>query len=103
MERILDALLKNALSQMPESETLYLVAVRAGDMIQVTIRYPAEHMSQDDVDHFFFPFTTPKMQSVAADLPLSRIVLHKLGGDIQVSMEKPGMLHIQVSLPISGA
>jgi PAS domain S-box-containing protein len=103
MERILDALLKNAFSQMPENGTLYLDTRRADNMVQVTISYPAEHISQDDVEHFFFPFTTPKVQSVAADLPLSRVVLHKLGGDIQVSMDEPGKLLIRILLPIGEA
>jgi PAS domain S-box-containing protein len=99
LERVLDTLLKNALFQMPEAGILHLITSGMDDTIQVTIRYPDEHMSQDDVDQFFFPFTTPKLQSIAADLPLSRIILHKLGGDINVRLEKPGMLLIQIVLP----
>jgi PAS domain S-box-containing protein len=103
MERVFDALLKNALFQMPEAGALNLSTAQSGDTILVNIRYSVEHMSQDDVDHFFFPFTTPKMQSVAADLSLSRMVLYKLGGDIKVSMEKPGALRIYIVLPIGEA
>jgi PAS domain S-box-containing protein len=103
IERMLDALLRNALSQIPEAGILNVSTMRSGDTIQLIIRYLVEHMSQDDVDHFFFPFTTPTMQSVAADLSLSRMVLYKLGGDIDVSMEKPGTLRIHIVLPISEA
>jgi PAS domain S-box-containing protein len=101
--RIFDTLLKNAISQMPEAGALHLATSRLDDTVQVTIRYPVEHMSQDDVDHFFFPFAMPKLQAVAADLPLSRIILHKLGGDVGVNMEGPGILRIRIVLPAGAA
>jgi len=64
------------------------------------VRYPVRNLSPEDVDHFFYPFTTSKMDYPAADLPMSKIIVHKHGGEIEVSQESPGLIAIRISLPV---
>ena len=99
MERALEALMKNALSQMPEGGTLSLSMAKEGPSCDLTIRYPVASMSTDDVEHFFYPFTWTRTISEIVDLPLSKILVDKLGGSIKVSLKEPGELTLRVSLP----
>jgi PAS domain S-box-containing protein len=99
MERALDALIRNALSQMPEGGTLSVSSSSEGRSFDLIIRYPVMSVSPDDVEHFFYPFTWSGMISEIADLPLSKILVDKLGGSIEVSLNQPGELTLRVSLP----
>ena len=69
------------------------------DMYQLVMRYPVQHLSPDDIEHFFYPFTTLNMD-YPADLPMSKIIVHKHGGMIEVKLEKPGEISIRMLLPI---
>ncbi len=99
MERALEVLVKNALSQMPEGGTLTVSSSRKGRNFGLIIRYPVTSMSPDDVEHFFYPFTWSRMMSEIVDLPLSKTLVDKLGGTIEVSLDQPGELTLRVSLP----
>ena len=99
MERALETLIKNALSQMPEGGTLSVSMSKEGRSCDLIIRYPVMSMSADDVEHFFYPFTWTRTISEIVDLPLSKILVDKLGGSIEVSLNQPGELTLRVSLP----
>lgn len=99
VERALDVLLRNGLVQMPEGGKLSLSTFMKGRLFNLVIRYPATSVSSDDVEHFFYPFVSTKMISETADLPLSKIIIDKLGGTINVTLEKPQELTVHVSLP----
>ncbi len=99
MKQVLKSLLKKALSQMPSGAVLTISASLENDMFQLVMCYPVRNLSRDDVEHFFYPFTTFKMDSPAADLPMSKIIVYKHGGVIEVKTEKPGEILIRISLP----
>jgi PAS domain S-box-containing protein len=99
MEHALEALIKNALSQMPEGGALSVSMSKEGRHCNLIIRYPVISMSADDVEHFFYPFTWTRTISEIVDLPLSKILVDKLGGSIEVSLNRPGELTLRVSLP----
>jgi PAS domain S-box-containing protein len=98
-ERVLDVLLRNGLLQMPEGGRLSLSTFMKGRIFNLVIRYPVTSVSPDDVEHFFYPFTSNKMISETVDLPLSKIIIDKLGGTINVDLERPQELTVHVSLP----
>jgi signal transduction histidine kinase len=99
IERALEVLIKNALSQMPEGGTLSISSSSKERNFDLIIRYPVTSMSSDDVEHFFYPFTWSKTISEIVDLPLSKILVDKLGGSIEVSLNQLGELILHVSLP----
>jgi signal transduction histidine kinase len=92
-------LIKNALTQMPEGGALSVSMSKEGRNCYLIIKYPVTSMSADDVEHFFYPFTWTRMISDIVDLPLSKILVDKLGGSIEVSLNQPGELTLRVSLP----
>ncbi|MHC1726076.1 MAG: PAS domain S-box protein [Syntrophobacteraceae bacterium] len=97
MKQVLKSLLKTALRQIPSGAKLSISTSLKNDMYQFVMRYPA-HLSQDDLEHFFYPFTTFTVD-YPVDLPMSKIIVHKHGGTIDVRLEKPGEVSILMSLP----
>ncbi len=100
MKQVLKSLLKKALGRMPDGAALSISAGLENDMLRIAVRYPVRNLSQDDVEHFFYPFTTDKPDYPAADLPMSKIIVHKHGGVIEVQNEKPGKILIKILLPV---
>jgi PAS domain S-box-containing protein len=99
MEQVLRTLLRNALNQMPSGANLSISTALDQDMFQLAMRYPVRHVSRDDVEHFFYPFTTFKVDYQLVDLPMSKILVHKHGGMIEVKLGKSGELSIRILLP----
>jgi len=99
MEQVLKTLLRNALSQMPSGAMLSISTSLEKDMLQLVMRYPVLHLSRDDVEHFFYPFTTFKVDYQVVDLPMSKILVHKHAGMIEVKLEKSGEIFIRILLP----
>ena len=99
MERALEVLMRNALGQMPEAGTLSVSSSISKRSFDLVLRYPVVSISPDDVEHFFYPFTWTKTVSEIVDLPLSKILVDKLGGTIKVSLTQPGELTLRLSLP----
>lgn len=97
--RALRVLLKNALGQMPQGGRLSVSTLVEGRLFNLVISYPVTSISPDDVEHFFYPFTWTKLTSEIVDLPLSKIIVDKLGGTISVNLDRPGQLTVHVSLP----
>jgi PAS domain S-box-containing protein len=99
MEQVLRTLLRNACNQMPSGASLSVGTAFDQGMFQLAMRYPVRHMSRDDVEHFFYPFTTFKVDYQLVDLPMSKILVHKHGGMIEVKLGKSGELSIRILLP----
>lgn len=105
MEKAMEVLLNDALDRMPDEATLFVATLQENNMFKLVIRYPAVHMAADDVKDFFYPFTTSRVEHDdghdAVDLPKSRIIVEKHGGEINVTLQGPGKILIQVSLPLT--
>jgi PAS domain S-box-containing protein len=99
IKQVLKSLLKNALNQMPSGAVLSISTSLENDMCRIVIRYPVLHLSTDDMDHFFYPFSTSNVDSLV-DLPMSKIIVDKHGGSLEVELEKPGVLLIRLLLPV---
>ncbi len=102
IELVLEALAKQALNQMEKEETLYLISSRESGTCNLIMRYKVQHISSDDVKDFFYPFTTSQMGSLrydTADLPISKLVIDKHRGSIDVRLDKSNDLIISMSLP----
>ena len=99
MELVLKTLLRNALNQMPTDDTLFISTSMEKDMVQLVMKYPARNISKDDVEHFFYPFTTFKVDYQVVDLPMSKILVHKHGGVTEVKLEHTGEIMIRILLP----
>jgi len=73
--------------------------------------YPGEHavhlemvvrvaqVSQDDIEHFFYPFTTRLDPSKTLDLPLAKMIIHKHKGLIHLRKINTDKLSLTISFP----
>ncbi|MGA7874214.1 MAG: PAS domain S-box protein [Desulfoferrobacter sp.] len=99
MEQVLQTLVANALYQMPAGETLVISDSIENKMLRLTIRYRVTHASRDDVEHFFYPFTTTHAGHEIVDLPMAKILVDKHGGLINATITESDELIIHIHLP----
>jgi len=99
-ERAIEVLLRNALSQMQQGATLSIATTTSDGTFKLCIDYPAQHIARDDVKHFFYPFTLSRAPFDHVDLPMSKIIIEKHGGAIEVNLERRGKLAIEITLPL---
>ncbi len=100
MELAVETLVKKALNQMPEGAALTIATRGEEGMFKLFMRYPAPYVATDDIHDFFYPFTTSLTSYDPADLPLSKIIVDKHGGSLEVGVEKSGELWIHLFLPL---
>jgi signal transduction histidine kinase len=102
-ERLDDAfenLLKHAVVSMPEGEQLILSSSRLGDRVVVSMSHKVHRLSEDDLDKFFFPHIEEGMASEILDLPLSKIVIHRHGGKVDLIREGHNVITLRIELPL---
>jgi PAS domain S-box-containing protein len=56
-------------------------------------------LSADDIEHFFYPFTSRSERSGAPDLPMAKMIVHKHQGLIDLRMRDSDQLALDISLP----
>ncbi len=100
MRRVVEALLANALHQMESTGALSVETSADLDGVKLMIVYPCRRLSSDDVQHFFYPFTTFQMEHQAVDLPLCKVIINKHDGTLEACMNRPGEISIRLALPL---
>jgi signal transduction histidine kinase len=103
MERALLNLLKNAAYQMPPKGVLRLEAYVEDRMMVIRLVYPAGYLPDDQLRHFFYPFTTEDSDQALVDLPLTPVIVHKHGGIINVGREGDDLVAVTIELPLHEA
>ena len=98
LKRVFISLLKNAVLSMPEKGHLSLFTFLEGDNLVVLIRYTVKGVADDDVTQFFIPRFTGDAGTSVYDLPLSKVIIHRHGGQIEVNSEN-GEMVVRIELP----
>ena len=94
-------LCRHTLFFMDEGGRLHITSRVEGDRVLIRWQYPNSTFSRDDLDHYFYPFvSTGPPDPVIHDLPIAKIILHKHGGLIQVSLRKKGEIVLAATLPV---
>ncbi len=99
MELVLETLIKQAINEIQDGETLSIATSAGNRMVRLAMTYRVKHVSRDDIEHFFYPFISSEKAYDTADLPQSKIIIHKHGGEIDVTLEKPDTLILKIALP----
>ncbi len=102
-ERLLQAfenLIRHAVVSTPEGEKLVVSSSRSGDRAVVRLRHKVHRLSEDDLDKFFFPHVEETREWTVVDLPLSRIVIHRHGGKIDLSRDGESAVVLKIELPV---
>jgi nitrogen-specific signal transduction histidine kinase len=100
LEKAFDTLLRQAILSMHERDTLFVTSGIEQDNVLITIRYKAERLAEDDLEQFFFPRFTGKDEAVVYDLPLSKVIIHRHGGKIDVFRKGEDVV-LKIELPVA--
>ena len=102
---VLINLMENAFFRMKEKGEIQVTTHRSGEYAKVILAYKVPYISDDDIEHFFYPFVADypfakgKPDAAIMDVPMCRIIIHKHGGVIDVSKGKNNVVKIGISLP----
>ncbi len=98
--------MENAFLRMNQRGELQVATGKNGGYATVTLAYRVPFISDDDIDHFFYPFVTDyplpeaKADREIMDVPICRIIIHKHGGIINVAKENKNLVKVTISLPL---
>jgi PAS domain S-box-containing protein len=100
LDEAFENLLKHAVVSMPEGEQLTLTSSQLGDRVVVSMSHKVHRLSEDDLDKFFFPHIEEEMAWEILDLPLSKIVIHRHGGKVDLIREGNNVITLRIELPL---
>lgn len=95
-------ILKHSIVSTPLDGSISISTVIRDDEVIVEISQIIEHISDADIEQFFFPHIEPNMEESVLDLPLSKIIIHRHGGKIDLIRGEKNLLKIIISFPTSG-
>jgi nitrogen-specific signal transduction histidine kinase len=98
-----ESLLKHAIVSMPEGERLFLSTTQMDDNVVITLRHKLSHLSDEDLEQFFFPHIEEEPESTVLDLPLSKIIIHRHGGKVDLHPEEENILTMRIEFPLRGS
>jgi PAS domain S-box-containing protein len=100
LNQVFENLLKHAIVSMPEGETLTLSTGQMDDHLVVTLRHKFYRLSDDDLEQFFFPHIEDETEWTILDLPLSKIIIHRHGGNVDLIRDRDDILVMKIEFPM---
>ncbi len=99
LEKAFDTILRHSVFSMHEGDILWVSTRRDQESLRVAIRYRAEGLAPEDVEQFFFPRFTGEAEAVVHELPLTKIIIHRHGGKIDVARKADHVI-LSIELPV---
>ncbi len=107
LEKALMQLLENAWHRMGQKGELELVTQKNGGVAHVTLTYQVPYITDDDIEHYFYPFTVDyssvkngQTDLEQLDVSIPKVVIHKHGGVVHVVKEEGNRIKLTISLPL---
>jgi PAS domain S-box-containing protein len=101
LSRALERILRQACKHMPERSSLKVATARNGKAV-VRLSYPGLHLADDDMEHFFYPFVAEELGEADLELPMTKVVIHKHGGVINITRDDVGQIMITITFALVG-
>ncbi|NTV42912.1 MAG: hypothetical protein HGA63_06390 [Syntrophobacteraceae bacterium] len=83
----------------PQGRKLEVSTLAVDDAVQIELVVKGTRVSDDEIEHFFYPFTSRGEHAEALDLPLAKMIVHKHQGLIDLVREEPDRLILKIRLP----
>jgi PAS domain S-box-containing protein len=83
----------------PQGRKLEVSTLAGDDAVQIELVVKGTRVSDDEIEHFFYPFTSRGEHAEALDLPLAKMIVHKHQGLIDLVREEPDRLILKIRLP----
>ncbi len=74
-------------------------ARREGKFVIIEFTTEPVQISEDDLEHFFYPFTRHRDAPEMMDLPIAKIIIHKHGGWIELNKISENAVRLAIFLP----
>ncbi len=91
--------IKHSVVSTPPGEKMYLSTKKNDSDVVMEIRHKTEHLSDMDLEQFFFPHVEPVLEESVLDLPLSKIIIHRHGAKIDLVRGDDNILKIIIVFP----
>ena len=100
LNQAFENILKHAFVSMPDGGRFFLSTNREGDHLLITLRHDVSHLADDDLEHFFYPHIEDEAKWSVLDLPLSKIIIHRHGGKVDVFRGGENELVMEIEFPM---
>ncbi|MFC1819818.1 cache domain-containing protein [Thermodesulfobacteriota bacterium] len=100
LSQAFENILKHAIISTPEGEILSISSIREEEHIAIIIIHRVDRLSEDDLEKFFFPHIERVTKWNIQDLPLSKIIIHRHGGIVNLTREGGNILKMRIEFPI---
>ncbi|MEJ2024091.1 MAG: ATP-binding protein, partial [Deltaproteobacteria bacterium] len=96
----LDSLVEHCILMTPEGGRFSVKLEKEQDWVVIIFEHRAIGMSEEDLDQFFLPRLPFRESKRVLDLPLSRVIVNKHGGRIDVFQRQGDMITLKIVLPV---
>lgn len=100
IRQAMENILKHAAVSVPTGEKISISSSMEEGKAAVEISHKMLHLSDDDIEQFFFPHIEPKIEESVLDLPLAKIIVHRHGGRIDLIKSEDNMLNMVIEIPL---
>jgi len=103
--KMLFNLIENGLHRMGRKGEIRIGTAQKGRYARLTLAYRVPHISNEEIENFFYPFAVAYpfagggTSEELMDLPMSKVIVHKHGGLIEVGKENENLVRIVIDLP----
>ncbi len=101
LSKAFETLITNAMLSTEAGGEISIKAHREDDHIIMTLEYPNVTLAQEDLAQYFFPRIEMGAGPTALELPLSKVIIHRHGGKIDVSRSNLHNVVIRIELPLT--
>lgn len=99
IKQSIENIIKHAAVSAPQEESIAISSSTDGQKAVVEISHKMPHLSDDDIEQFFFPHIEPEIEESVLDLPLAKIIIHRHGGRIGLARSEESVLNMIIEIP----
>lgn len=99
-QKVMESLIKALIDYCQPGGMMEIITYPGEHAVQVEMTIKTTQISEDDIEHFFYPFTTRLDPFKTLDLPLAKMIIHKHQGLIQLKKKEKDQLSLNITLPL---
>lgn len=95
----LDDIFKHAVISTLNGETISISTASDDKIIILNMTHKVNHITDDDIEKFFFPHIERDAEESVHDLPLAKVIIHRHDGKIDITRLEDNILNIRIEFP----
>lgn len=100
LSQAFENIIKHAVISIPDGGSLSISTAREQESVVVLITHNVERLSDDDLEKFFFPHIEDVEEWSVQDLPLSKIIIHRHGGILNLMRVEDNRIQMRIEFPL---